>query len=269
MHGSVAWLPADSHPQLNGERGGFLGYAMWRRYLKIAHCYTAAHPDGIDRSRITVSDYLDEWLEATPWRSSPKTLQDYRHLITRHVNPLARSAGAVWYAVHGKLTRWQRVSQSDHCQLGTSLSSQQDIHAAQTKRLRSPQRYHAGPAATGLPEYPSIRAGFPGTSAASERASAVLRRPTPPCRHAQPLPLRAAPGSPACTTSRPRGPHRRSDQPVLVHAVAAPQRDVPDRRLCHHVPAHPARQYGRRAPARLPQPVRPVLAIPGRDAYGR
>jgi integrase len=30
-----------------GERGGFLGYAMWRRYLKLAYGYTAAHPDGI------------------------------------------------------------------------------------------------------------------------------------------------------------------------------------------------------------------------------
>ncbi len=32
---------------INGERGGYLGYAMWRRYLKLAHGYTAAHPDGI------------------------------------------------------------------------------------------------------------------------------------------------------------------------------------------------------------------------------
>lgn len=32
---------------INGERGGYLGYAMWRRYLKLAHGFTAAHPDGI------------------------------------------------------------------------------------------------------------------------------------------------------------------------------------------------------------------------------
>lgn len=32
---------------INGERGGYIGYAMWRRYLKLAHGYTAAHPDGI------------------------------------------------------------------------------------------------------------------------------------------------------------------------------------------------------------------------------
>lgn len=28
-------------------RGGHLGYAMWRRYLKLAQGYTAAHPDGM------------------------------------------------------------------------------------------------------------------------------------------------------------------------------------------------------------------------------
>src|SRR6202012_6227725 len=32
---------------VNGERGGYLGYAMWRRYLKLAHGFTAAHKDGI------------------------------------------------------------------------------------------------------------------------------------------------------------------------------------------------------------------------------
>ncbi|HEX6520740.1 MAG TPA: hypothetical protein VF070_12135 [Streptosporangiaceae bacterium] len=28
---------------INGERGGCLGYAMWRRYLTLAHGYTASH----------------------------------------------------------------------------------------------------------------------------------------------------------------------------------------------------------------------------------
>jgi integrase len=32
---------------INGERGGYLGYAMWRRYLNLARGYTAAHQDGI------------------------------------------------------------------------------------------------------------------------------------------------------------------------------------------------------------------------------
>jgi integrase len=31
---------------LNGDRGGYLGYATWRKYLKLAQGYTAAHPDG-------------------------------------------------------------------------------------------------------------------------------------------------------------------------------------------------------------------------------
>jgi integrase len=32
---------------VNGERGGYLGYVMWRRYLKLGHGYTADHPGGI------------------------------------------------------------------------------------------------------------------------------------------------------------------------------------------------------------------------------
>jgi integrase len=32
---------------INGERGGYLGYAMWRKYLKLAHGFTAADRDGI------------------------------------------------------------------------------------------------------------------------------------------------------------------------------------------------------------------------------
>ena len=30
----------------NGDRGGYLSYSVWRRYLKLAHGFTAAHPDG-------------------------------------------------------------------------------------------------------------------------------------------------------------------------------------------------------------------------------
>ncbi len=32
---------------INGDRGGYIGYAMWRRYLKLAHGYSAAHKDGM------------------------------------------------------------------------------------------------------------------------------------------------------------------------------------------------------------------------------
>jgi hypothetical protein len=41
----------------------------------------------IDRSRITVGDYLDEWLEAHAVEIKPKMLHDYSHLIKRHVKP--------------------------------------------------------------------------------------------------------------------------------------------------------------------------------------
>lgn len=32
---------------INGERGGYLGYATWRKFLNLARGYTAAHKDGI------------------------------------------------------------------------------------------------------------------------------------------------------------------------------------------------------------------------------
>ncbi len=31
---------------INGDRGGYLGYATWRKFLRLAHGYTAAHKDG-------------------------------------------------------------------------------------------------------------------------------------------------------------------------------------------------------------------------------
>ena len=47
----------------------------------------AHHGRYIDRSTITVSTYLDDWIEAHAVEIKPKTLQDYRHLINRHVKP--------------------------------------------------------------------------------------------------------------------------------------------------------------------------------------
>lgn len=41
----------------------------------------------VDRNSITVAAYLDQWLEAHAVEVKPKTLQDYRHLIGRHVRP--------------------------------------------------------------------------------------------------------------------------------------------------------------------------------------
>ena len=47
----------------------------------------AHHGQYIDRSAITVGTYLDDWIEAHAVEIKPKTLQDYRHLINRHVRP--------------------------------------------------------------------------------------------------------------------------------------------------------------------------------------
>jgi len=47
----------------------------------------AHHGRYIDRSTITVSTYLDDWIEAHAVEIKPKTLQDYRHLMNRHVRP--------------------------------------------------------------------------------------------------------------------------------------------------------------------------------------
>ncbi|HCU92264.1 MAG TPA: hypothetical protein DHU96_05810, partial [Actinobacteria bacterium] len=47
----------------------------------------AHHGQYIDRSAITVGAYLDNWIEAHAVEIKPKTLQDYRHLINRHVRP--------------------------------------------------------------------------------------------------------------------------------------------------------------------------------------
>ncbi len=47
----------------------------------------ARHGQYIDRNSITVAAYLDQWIEAHAIEVKPKTLQDYRHLINRHVRP--------------------------------------------------------------------------------------------------------------------------------------------------------------------------------------
>lgn len=41
----------------------------------------------VDRNSITVGDYLDEWIEAHAIEIKPKTLKDYRDIITRYVKP--------------------------------------------------------------------------------------------------------------------------------------------------------------------------------------
>jgi integrase len=40
-------IPLASNSATSSDRGGYLGYATWRKHLKFAQGYTAAHPDGI------------------------------------------------------------------------------------------------------------------------------------------------------------------------------------------------------------------------------
>ena len=40
---AVADLCQEATRLINGDRGGFLGYATWRKYLALAHGFTAAH----------------------------------------------------------------------------------------------------------------------------------------------------------------------------------------------------------------------------------
>jgi integrase len=45
--GDEVGVPSACGRLINGDRGGYLGYATWRKYLKLAQGYTAAHPDGM------------------------------------------------------------------------------------------------------------------------------------------------------------------------------------------------------------------------------
>ena len=91
----------------------------------------------IDRSRITVSDYLDEWLEAHAMEIKPKTLQDYRHLITRHVKPYI--GGVALQAMRpARLTRLYRDLATTGGRNGTGLSPRtvEYVHAILHKAFR-------------------------------------------------------------------------------------------------------------------------------------
>ena len=91
----------------------------------------------IDRNRITVSDYLDEWREAHAMEIKPKTLQDYRHLITRHVKPYI--GGVALQAMRpARLTRLYRDLAMTGGRNGTGLSPRtvEYVHAILHKAFR-------------------------------------------------------------------------------------------------------------------------------------
>jgi hypothetical protein len=91
----------------------------------------------IDRSRITVADYLDEWIDAHAVEIKPKTLQDYRHLINRHVKPHigALRLQAVRPARITKLYR-DLVTSGGRNSTGLSPRTVEYVHAVLRKALR-------------------------------------------------------------------------------------------------------------------------------------
>jgi len=90
----------------------------------------------VDRSRITVGAYLDDWLEAHAMVIKPKTLQDYRHLIDRHVKP--QIGGVPLQAVRpARLTKLYRDLATSGGRRGTGLAPRtvEYVHAILRKAL--------------------------------------------------------------------------------------------------------------------------------------
>jgi integrase len=75
----------------------------------------------VDRRLITVSAYLDQWIEAHAVTIKPKTLQDYRQLMDRHVKP--RIGSLRLKAVRpGQITKLYRELVTAGGRRGTGLS---------------------------------------------------------------------------------------------------------------------------------------------------
>jgi integrase len=91
----------------------------------------------IERNLITVGAYLDQWLIAHALEIKPKTLQDYRHLINRHVKP--RIGGLCLQAVRpaqiSKLYR-ELVTTGGRDGAGLSPRTVEYVHAVLRKAFR-------------------------------------------------------------------------------------------------------------------------------------
>jgi integrase len=91
----------------------------------------------IDRSSITVAAYLDQWLEAHAVEVKPKTLQDYRHLIGRHVRPHIGDL-RLPAIIPARLTKLYRELATSGGRDGTGLSPRtvEYVHAVLRKAFR-------------------------------------------------------------------------------------------------------------------------------------
>jgi integrase len=93
--------------------------------------------EDIDRSRVTVADYLDEWIAAHAVEIKPTTSQDYRHLIGRPVKP--RIGTLRCQAIRpARLTRLHRDLVMNGGRNGNGLSPRtvEYVHAVLRKALR-------------------------------------------------------------------------------------------------------------------------------------
>jgi integrase len=98
---------------------------------------TARSGQYVNRTPVTVSSYLDQWIEAHAVQVKPKTLQDYRHLIERHVKP--RIGGMRLQAVRpAQITKLYRDLLTEGGRSGAGLSPRtvEYVHAVLRKAFR-------------------------------------------------------------------------------------------------------------------------------------
>ncbi len=98
---------------------------------------TARSGQYVNRSPVTVGSYLDQLIEAHAVQVKPKTLQDYRHLIDRHVKP--RIGGVRLQAVRpAQITRLYRDLLTEGGRSGAGLSPRrvEYVHAVLRKAFR-------------------------------------------------------------------------------------------------------------------------------------
>ena len=98
---------------------------------------TARTGQYVDRNPVTVSSYLDQWIEAHAVEVKPKTLHDYRHLIDRHIKP--RIGGLRLQAVRpAQITKLYRDLLTAGGRSGAGLSPRtvEYVHAVLRKAFR-------------------------------------------------------------------------------------------------------------------------------------
>ena len=197
----------------------------------------------IDRNSITVAAYLDQWLEAHAVEVKPKTLQDYRHLINRHVRPYIGEL-RLQAMSPARLTKLYRELATNGGRDGAGLSPRtvEYVHAVLRKAFRD---------AVVVDQILLSQSGRTGKTTSQGRL-----------RTGGSMDTRPAPGVPQHRQATPairllpprrihRRPSRRTAQPPLAGHRPGPERD-PHHRLGrrHRGPAHRGNHQERSIPHR-------------------